>query len=60
MNTDPIDPQRADRPRLPVLLLVAVITVLAAQNEAWASAAGTATALYTVITSDIHNRRSRP
>lgn len=60
MNTDPLDPGGAEGSRLPVLLLVAAITILAVQSEAWASAMGTAVTLYTVLTSDSNNRRSRP
>ncbi|MDX3370134.1 hypothetical protein PV387_29605 [Streptomyces sp. ME02-6987-2C] len=44
-------------PRLSVLLLAAAAGVTAAQSEAWASALGTALALYSVLTVSSHDRR---
>lgn len=41
-----------------VLLLVVVAAVLSAQSEAWASALGTAAAVYTVIVTGNQDRRS--
>lgn len=43
---------------LVVLLLVAVAGVVAAQSQAWASALGTATAVYTVLSTANQDRRS--
>lgn len=45
-------------PRLSVLLLVTVAAVAAAQSEAWASAVGTAVALYSVLTIGSQDRRN--
>ncbi|MEU9480768.1 hypothetical protein [Streptomyces sp. NPDC048191] len=58
MNVDPLVPGGGDRPPLPVLLLVVAAAVLAAQSEAWASALGTAAAVYTVLAGGNQNRRS--
>ncbi|WP_445282597.1 hypothetical protein [Streptomyces sp. DSM 118148] len=58
MHVDPLTPGGDDRPPLPVLLLVAAAAALAAQSEAWASALGTAAAVYTVLASGNQNRRS--
>lgn len=44
-------------PRLSVLLLAAAAGVTAAQSQAWASALGTALALYSVLTVSSHDRR---
>ncbi|MEU1127059.1 hypothetical protein ABZ371_26615 [Streptomyces sp. NPDC005899] len=45
-------------PRLSMLLLVTVAAVAAAQSEAWASAIGTAVALYSVLTVGSQDRRN--
>jgi hypothetical protein len=45
--------------RWPVLLVVAVTAVMAAQSQAWASAVAMAAAVYGVIEAD-QDRRSRP
>lgn len=58
MNVDPLTPGGGDRPPLPVLLLVVAAAALAAQSEAWASALGTAAAVYTVLAGGNQNRRS--
>ncbi|MEV5950401.1 hypothetical protein [Streptomyces sp. NPDC051993] len=58
MNVDPLMPGGGDRPPLPVLLLVVAAAVLSARSEAWASALGTAAAIYTVLVGDNQNRRS--
>ncbi|MFI2764755.1 hypothetical protein ACH5A3_38930 [Streptomyces echinatus] len=55
-----IRPHRPGRgPGLPVLLLVGVTAVVAAQSQAWASAVATAAAVYSVIAAE-QDRRSRP
>ncbi|MCX4617944.1 hypothetical protein [Streptomyces mirabilis] len=41
-----------------MLLLVVAAAVLAAQSEAWASALGTAAAVYTVLANGNQNHRS--
>jgi hypothetical protein len=61
MNVNPLTPGGGDSPRLPLLLLlllVAAAAVLSAQSEAWASALGTAAAVYTVLATGDQNRRS--
>ncbi|MEV0695075.1 hypothetical protein [Streptomyces sp. NPDC050388] len=55
MNTNP---DGGAGPRLSVLLLVTVAAVAAAQSEAWASAVGTAVALYSVLTIGSQDRRN--
>ncbi|MEU2929507.1 hypothetical protein ABZ636_31305 [Streptomyces sp. NPDC007251] len=58
MNVDPLKPGGGDRSPLPVLLLVVAAAVLAAQSQVWASALGTAAAVYTVLAGGNQNRRS--
>jgi hypothetical protein len=58
MNSNPLTPEGGDSPRLPVLLLVVLAAVLSTQSEAWASALGTATAVYTALATNDHHRRS--
>lgn len=58
MNTNLPAPGGGDSPRLSVLLLVAAVAVIAAQSEAWASASGTAVALYSVLTVGSQDRRN--
>ncbi|MEV7512683.1 hypothetical protein AB0O57_32465 [Streptomyces sp. NPDC091201] len=55
MNTNP---SGGGVPRLSVLLLVAAAAVAAAQSQAWASALGTAVALYSVLTVGNQDRRN--
>lgn len=50
------NPGGGDGSRFPVLLVVAAVAAVAAQSEAWASAVGTAVALYSVLTTG--NRRN--
>ncbi|MFC5148932.1 hypothetical protein [Streptomyces aureoversilis] len=57
MNVSPFTPGGGGSP-LPALLLVVVAAVLSAQSEAWASALGTAAAVYTVIVTGNQDRRS--
>ncbi|MFC8360840.1 hypothetical protein ACFUIY_13310 [Streptomyces griseorubiginosus] len=58
MNVDQLTPGGGDRPPLLVLLLVVAAAALSAQSEAWASALGTAAAVYTVLAGGNQNRRS--
>jgi hypothetical protein len=58
MNANLLTPGGGDSPCLPALFLVVAAAVLSAQSEAWASALGTAAAVYTVITTDNRDRRS--
>ncbi|MFG3208078.1 hypothetical protein [Streptomyces sp. NPDC048192] len=58
MNVDPLMPEGGDRPPLAGLLLVVAAAVLAARSQAWASALGTAAAIYTVLAGGNQNRRS--
>ncbi len=58
MNVTPPTPGGGDSPRLPELLLVVAAAVLSAQSEVWASALGTAAAVYTVIVTGDQDRRS--
>ncbi|MCZ4124994.1 hypothetical protein [Streptomyces sp. H39-S7] len=58
MNVSPLTPGGGDSPRLPELLLVVAAAVLAAQSAVWASALGTAAAVYTVIATGNRDRRS--
>ncbi|MFE9769450.1 hypothetical protein ACFYPC_33860 [Streptomyces sp. NPDC005808] len=59
MNVNPLAPPGGgDRPSLPELLLVAAAAVLSAQSQAWASALGTAAAVYAVIVTGNQDRRS--
>ncbi|MGW6821434.1 hypothetical protein [Streptomyces sp. NPDC055005] len=51
-------PDGGDTTSLPALLLAAAVAVLAAQSEAWASALGTATAVYSVIVTGNQDRRN--
>ncbi|WP_156725790.1 hypothetical protein [Streptomyces apocyni] len=57
MNSNPFAPG-GEGHRLVVLLLVAVTGVVAAQNQAWASALGTAAAVYAVMSTGNPDRRS--
>ncbi|WP_327342769.1 hypothetical protein [Streptomyces europaeiscabiei] len=52
-----IDPCSGDGPRLPVLLLAVAVGLAAAQSQAWASALGTATAVYSVLAGGSQDRR---
>ncbi|WP_435216459.1 hypothetical protein [Streptomyces sp. bgisy034] len=59
MNVDPLTPGGGGPPPLPVLLVVVAAAALAAaQSEAWASALGTAAAIYTALAGGNQNRRS--
>ncbi|MFE7076483.1 hypothetical protein ACFU96_40990 [Streptomyces sp. NPDC057620] len=58
MNVNPPMPDGGDRLRLRELLLVGTVAVLSAQSDAWASALGTAAAVYTVIVTGNRDRRS--
>lgn len=58
MNVNPLTPGGGDSPRLPALLLAVAAAVLSAQSEAWASALGTAAAIYTVIATSNRDHRS--
>ncbi|MFD0267812.1 hypothetical protein ACFVGY_14650 [Streptomyces sp. NPDC127106] len=51
-------PTGSSSPPVPVLLLVAAIAVAAAQNEAWASALGTAITPYSVLATSNQDRRN--
>ncbi|MEH0589859.1 hypothetical protein QA942_39840 [Streptomyces sp. B21-106] len=57
MNVDPLMPGGGDRSPVPVLIVV-VAAALAAQSEAWASALGTAAAVYAILANGNQNRRS--
>lgn len=46
------------RPRLPLLLLVAVISLSATQSEVWSNAVGTGIALYSLIGPGHRSRRN--
>jgi hypothetical protein len=58
MNVSLRRPGRGASPHLTALLLTAAAAVLSAQSEAWASALGTAAAVYTVIVAGNRDRRS--
>ncbi|MFF8279639.1 hypothetical protein ACF05T_26580 [Streptomyces lateritius] len=58
VNITPLLPGGGDRPHLIVLLFVAVAGVVAAQSEAWASALGTASAVYTVMSTSNQDGRN--
>ncbi|MDG5808973.1 hypothetical protein P9869_41450 [Streptomyces ossamyceticus] len=52
MNVIPLTPGGGDSPSLLTLLPVVAAAVLSARSDAWASALGTAAAVYTVIATD--------
>ncbi|NUK54751.1 hypothetical protein HRW14_31730 [Streptomyces lunaelactis] len=58
MNANLLAPGGGDSARLPVLLLAAAIAAAVAQSEVWASAVGTAAALYPVIVTGSQDRRN--
>ncbi|MFF2431613.1 hypothetical protein [Streptomyces mirabilis] len=58
MDVSPLPPGRGDSPRLPEVLLVVAVAALSAYSQAWASALGTAAAVYTVIATCNRDRRS--
>ncbi|ROQ26022.1 hypothetical protein EDD98_5605 [Streptomyces sp. PanSC19] len=58
MNSNPLTPRKGGGQRLVVLLLTIAGGGIAAQSQAWASALGTAAALYTVMSTGNPNRRS--
>ena len=56
MNSNPLAPWGGEGHRLVALLLVAAAGVMAAQSQAWASALGTAAAVYAVLSTETDSR----
>ncbi|GHJ98149.1 hypothetical protein SNE510_76680 [Streptomyces sp. NE5-10] len=58
MNSNPLPPRKGGGRRLVVVMLAVAGGAVAAQSPAWASAMGTAAALYTLMSTGNSNRRS--